>query len=174
MYVGVPVRPPDDALTSWSIERAAGEADLDRIAALEAASFSNPWTREMLARELQRTDVTRMYVLRSPDLGIIGFCTCWLILDEVHINSLAIDHTMRQKGLATMLLGHVLDDVAASGAAQATLEVRRSNVAALALYERLGFLVVAQRRGYYSKPDEDGLILWCHDLRGRAVAPPLP
>lgn len=157
---------------AWSIGRVSGDADLDKVAALEAAAFSNPWTRDMLARELQRTDVTRMYALRTPDRGVVGFCTCWLILDEVHINSLAIDQAVRRQGLATALLEHVLRDAIAAGAAQATLEVRRSNVAALALYDRMGFVVVAERRGYYSRPDEDGLILWCHDLTRRVVPPP--
>ena len=57
-----------------------------------------------------------------------------------------------------------LADASAAGALQATLEVRRSNVAALRLYERLGFDVAAVRPNYYTDPEEDGLILWRHDL----------
>ena len=67
---------------------------------------------------------------------------------------------MRGRGIATALLEHVLADVIGAGALQATLEVRRSNIAALRLYERLGFVVAAVRPKYYSDPDEDGLILW--------------
>lgn len=155
----------------WSIARLAGDDDLDRVAALEAASFSNPWTRDMLARELQHSDVTRMYVLKLPDRGIVAFCACWVIVDEAHINTLAVEHTMRRRGLATALLEHVLADVAAAGATQATLEVRRSNVAALGVYERLGFVIAAVRPKYYSQPVEDGLILWRHDLRVGSLDP---
>ena len=57
-----------------------------------------------------------------------------------------------------------MEDARAGGATRATLEVRASNAAALALYRRLGFVIAARRPGYYSKPDEDGLILWKEGL----------
>jgi ribosomal-protein-alanine N-acetyltransferase len=157
---------------SWSIARLGGEDELDRVAAIAAASFTTPWTRDMLARELRDSPVTRMYVLKFPREGIVAFCACWLVMDEVHINTLAVEESMRRQGLATALLEHVLEDVAAAGATQATLEVRRSNTAALQLYERLGFVVAAVRSNYYSLPEEDGLILWRHNLRGRAEPRP--
>ncbi len=150
---------------AWSISRLAGDAELDRVAALEATSFANPWTREMLARELRHSDVTRVYVVKLQDGRIAAFCACWLVVDEVHINTLAVEEAERRQGIATALLEHVLCDLAAAGATRATLEVRGSNVAALRLYERLGFTVAAVRPGYYSHPQEDALILWRHDLR---------
>jgi ribosomal-protein-alanine N-acetyltransferase len=150
----------------WSIGRLANDEELDRVADIEAASFSNPWTRDMLARELQHANITRIYVLKLADGGIAAFCACWLIIDEAHINTLAVEHSMRRQGLATALLEHVLADLAAEGARRATLEVRRSNTAALRLYERLGFVVAAVRPNYYSLPEEDGLILWRYDLQG--------
>jgi [ribosomal protein S18]-alanine N-acetyltransferase len=153
----------------WSIARLGGEDELDRVVAIEAASFSKPWTREMLARELRHAEVTRVYVLKFADGRIMAFCACWLVLDEVHVNTLAVDASVRRQGLATALLEHVLVDVIAAGARQATLEVRRSNTAALRLYERLGFVVAAVRPKYYSDPEEDGLILWRHDLREPAT-----
>ena len=149
----------------WSIARLANDEELDRVADIEAASFSNPWTRDMLARELQHANITRIYVLKLPDGGIAAFCACWLIIDEAHINTLAVEHSMRRQGLATALLEHVLAELAAEGALRATLEVRRSNTAALRLYERLGFVVAAVRPHYYSLPEEDGLILWRLDLQ---------
>ena len=152
----------------WSISRLAGDAELDRVAALEAASFANPWTREMLARELRHSDVTRVYVVKFQDGWIVAFCACWLVVDEVHINTLAVEEGERRKGIATALLEHVLADLAAAGATHATLEVRRSNAAALRLYERLGFAVAAVRTRYYNHPEEDALVLWRHDLRGEA------
>lgn len=161
-------------MDEWSIAPLAGGDDLDRVVALEAASFSNPWTREMLARELERPAVTRVFVLQTPALGIVGFCACWLVADEVHINSLAIDESMRRRGAATALLRRVLGDLAAAGARQATLEVRRSNAAALGLYRRFGFVVVAERHAYYTRPEEDALILWCHDLRRSQASPASP
>ncbi|MEN3339162.1 MAG: [ribosomal protein S18]-alanine N-acetyltransferase [Acidobacteriota bacterium] len=155
----------------WSINRLSGEEELDRVVAIEATSFSRPWTREMLSRELRHADVTRVYVLKLADGRVVAFCACWLVMDEVHINTVAVDAPMRRRGLATALLAHVLADVIAAGARQATLEVRRSNTAALRLYERLGFVVAAVRPKYYTDPEEDGLILWRHDLRAEPNLP---
>jgi [ribosomal protein S18]-alanine N-acetyltransferase len=135
-------------------------ATIDAIAALEAESFTNPWPRETLVWELRNSDVTRIHVLRNPEGDVIAFCVSWVIFDELHINTIAVAAAERRKGLATVLLKQVLAEAAAEGAGKATLEVRASNGAALALYERLGFRVTGQRPRYYTNPEEDALILW--------------
>ena len=141
------------------IERTLSEPDIDEIAAIEAATFSNPWTRAMYLRELQNPDVSFLYVLRM-DGQIIGFCSFWLVLDEIHINNLAIRHAYQGQRLGTALLTEVLRAGASRGAERATLEVRRSNAPARRLYESLGFEVAATRPNYYVSPPEDALILW--------------
>jgi [ribosomal protein S18]-alanine N-acetyltransferase len=146
------------------IERVAADADLEPILALEANAFTNPWPREMLARELAESPASRMYVLSTPERAAAGFCLCWLVIDELHINTVAVDGALRRQGLATRLIRHVIADAVRCGARRATLEVRRSNTAARALYERLGFVVCAERPRYYSNPDEDALILWRENL----------
>lgn len=146
------------------IERLGADGDLDPVVALEAASFTNPWSREALERELAESAVSRLYVLRTPDHGIAAFCLCWLIVDELHINTIAVDPAQRRRGLATELVRHALADAIGQGARRATLEVRRSNAAAIALYERLGFRICAVRPAYYTKPEEDALILWREGL----------
>jgi [ribosomal protein S18]-alanine N-acetyltransferase len=146
---------PDDVV----IERVSDSDDLDAVAALEAATFTNPWTREMLERELRQSDVARVYVLRLPNRRVAAFCACWVIYDEVHINTLAVDAALRRQGLATLLMERLLDEAAGEGARRAFLEVRRSNETARRLYERLGFTVTATRRNYYTQPDEDALVL---------------
>ena len=145
---------------NWIIERTLSNGDLDDIVAIETASFSNPWTRDMYVRELQNPDVSFLYVLRVPDEGIVAFCSFWLVLDEVHINNLAVRGEFRGRGVGTALLEHVLQAGASRGAERATLEVRRSNAPARRLYERLGFEVAATRPNYYVSPAEDALILW--------------
>jgi ribosomal-protein-alanine N-acetyltransferase len=135
-------------------------AAIDAIAALESESFSNPWSRHTLIWELKNSDVTRVHLLKDDSDRIVAFCLCWVIFDELHINTLAVDPAERRKGFATALLRHVIAETAAEGAEKATLEVRASNSAALALYARLGFRVTAQRPRYYTNPDEDALILW--------------
>jgi [ribosomal protein S18]-alanine N-acetyltransferase len=141
------------------IERVSDPADLDAVAALEAATFTNPWTREMLDRELQQSDVARVYVVRLPGCPVAAFCACWLVFDELHINTIAVDVRHRRKGLASALMRHLLADAAASGARRTFLEVRRSNEPAQRLYESLGFVVSGERRNYYTQPEEDALIL---------------
>ena len=98
------------------IERISDAADLDAVAALEAATFTNPWTREMLERELRQSDVARVYVVRLPGHRVAAFCACWLVYDELHINTLAVDASLRRQGLATALMRHLLADAARSGA----------------------------------------------------------
>jgi len=135
-------------------------ADIDAVAALEADSFTNPWPREQLVWELANSDVTRVFVLRDERGGVVAFCLCWVIFDELHINTLAVAPAERRQGRGTLLMRHVLAETWKEGARKATLEVRASNQAALALYERLGFRITATRPGYYTNPDEDALILW--------------
>jgi ribosomal-protein-alanine N-acetyltransferase len=142
------------------VERLAGEADLDAVVALEGLSFTNPWTREMLARELTPPTCARVYVLRLPGIPVAAFCACWVIADELHINTIAVDGAHRRRGLGRALMLHVLAEVALDGVRRATLEVRRSNEAAQRLYEGLGFGTAGVRQRYYTQPEEDALILW--------------
>lgn len=139
------------------------DADIDAIVALELQSFANPWPRETLVWELGNSDVTRMYLLRNDAGQVVAFCMCWIIFDELHINTLAVAPDERRKGLATLLIRRVLTEASKEGARKATLEVRASNTAALALYARFGFRVTATRPRYYTSPDEDALILWLEE-----------
>jgi [ribosomal protein S18]-alanine N-acetyltransferase len=90
---------------------------------------------------------------------VAGFCAFWKVIDQIHINNLAIHPRYRGRGLGRQLLARVLDDAAALGAAHATLEVRRSNDAARRLYEGAGFRLAGVRTSYYTNPIEDALIL---------------
>ena len=140
--------------------RLTDESAVDEIVALETASFTNPWSKDALLWEMRNSDVTRVYVARDDDGTLVAFCACWFIFDELHINTMAVAEDRRRQGIASALLRHVLEEARASGARMATLEVRESNTAALHLYESLGFRIVARRPRYYTKPDEDALILW--------------
>ena len=126
----------------------------------------------MLVRELRHSDVTRVYVVklrRRTDRRVLRMLAGHGRAAHQHACGRGLD---ARRGIATALLEHVLADVIGAGALQATLEVRRSNIAALRLYERLGFVVAAVRPKYYSDPDEDALILWRHDLREPAGGSP--
>ena len=151
---------PQAERPAFRIDRLDGESDLEGVLAVEAESFTNPWTREMYAWELQNRTVCHVYVVRTEDCPVAGFCAFWLVFDEIHINNVAIRPRLRGQGLGTALMRHVLAEARRLGARRATLEVRASNADALRLYERLGFYVAASRRHYYSHPVEDALILW--------------
>jgi ribosomal-protein-alanine N-acetyltransferase len=147
-----------------TIERLTRDADLDLVVSLEARCFTNPWSRDMLARQLAESQTTRVFVLRLPDVPVAAFCSCWFLVDELHVNTMVVDYPFRRRGLGLLLMQHVLTDAARSGVRRATLEVRESNVAARRLYERLGFTVTAKRPDYYTEPEEHALILWREDL----------
>ena len=148
----------------WRIEPLIDPKQIDDVLAIEEASFTNPWTREMYLAEMDNRGVSYCYLARDPDGGVVGFCSFWRVLDELHINNLAVKPESRRSGVATALLRYVLREGATLGAQRATLEVRQSNDPARLLYERFGFAVAGVRRAYYTKPVEDALVLWREGL----------
>lgn len=146
---------PEPSLFIERVCAPIASADRDAIIALEAGSFSNPWTADTFDVMLA-TPVSHVYVARL-DLSVVAFCACWVIEGDLHINTLAVNAGVRRRGIGSRLLTEVLSRTAAH---RSTLEVRRSNTAALGLYQALGFRVTAVRPQYYAHPEEDALILW--------------
>jgi [ribosomal protein S18]-alanine N-acetyltransferase len=153
-----------NAVTAWTIEPLASSAQIDDVVAIEQASFTNPWTREMYRAELENRGVSFCYLAKTVEGEVIGFCSFWRVVDELHINNLAVLPEHRRGGVATALLTAILCDGARMGATRATLEVRESNAPARRLYARLGFTVAGVRKGYYTKPVEDAILLWREGL----------
>jgi ribosomal-protein-alanine N-acetyltransferase len=120
----------------------------------------------MYLAELENRGVSYCFLAKDDSGRTAGFCSFWRVLDELHINNLAVAPPARRTGVATALLSRVLDEGARLGARRATLEVRRSNDAARLLYERFGFTIAGVRRAYYTKPVEDALVLWREGLEG--------
>jgi [ribosomal protein S18]-alanine N-acetyltransferase len=146
------------------IELLSSPSQIDDILAVEEASFTSPWTREMYLAELNNVGVSYFYLAKTEGHGVVGFCSFWRVLNELHVNNLAVLPAHRRSGIGTALLLKVLADGAKLGASRATLEVRRSNDAAQRLYEKFGFTVAGVRRLYYSSPPEDALVLWREGL----------
>ncbi len=124
---------------------------------LDQRCFGGLWSREQWCREL--ADPQRRGLGLWQDGRLVAMACAWLILDELHITLVAVDPTRRRQGLAQGLLRALLLHSYQLGATKATLEVGRSNRAALALYQSLGFQTAGVRRGYYSN-GEDALIQW--------------
>jgi len=142
-----------------TVERLATAADLDGVLAIEDASFNNPTTREWYEAELLRPEVCFIYVLRTDESPVAAFCAFWRVVDQIHINNLAVRPECRGRGLATRLLEAVMAEAVQMGVQSATLEVRRSNEPALRLYAKAGFVEAGVRRNYYTQPVEDALVL---------------
>jgi len=138
--------------------------DIDDVLAIEQASFTNPWTRSMYLAELENSAAAYCFLACDANRRAVGFCSFWLVLDELHINNLGVLPDVRRTGIGSSLLEFVLKKGSELGARRATLEVRRSNEVARLLYERFGFTVAGVRPAYYTKPVEDALILWREDV----------
>ena len=149
---------------AWHIVPMNSAEQIDAVLAIEETAFTNPWTREMYLAELENRGVSFCYLAADDRGQPVGFCSFWKVVDELHINNLAVLPAFRRSGVATALLTHVLERGSRLGAKRATLEVRRSNEAARQLYERFGFTVAGVRHGYYTQPVEDALVLWRESL----------
>jgi ribosomal-protein-alanine N-acetyltransferase len=134
------------------------EIDLAEVAAIEQKSYAFPWS-ENIFRDCLRVG----YTCRALDLAgqVIGYGVMSLGAGEAHILNVCVREEFRSVGFGRRLLEHMLERAAASGVAEAFLEVRPSNLSAIRLYQRLGFEQIGIRRGYYQAPDgrEDAIVL---------------
>lgn len=140
------------------------EHDLLEVVEIEQESRLSPWGWDAYHRELQSNDRGLMWVARldpHPDResALAGYIVGRLVVDELHINNVAVREGYRRTRIATALLSHLLVEAKGYQAVRAFLEVRAGNAAAQALYEGCGFFIVGRRRNYYSNPSEDALIM---------------
>ncbi len=132
-------------------------ADLDRVMELQRRAFTHPWTTEMVKKELTQDWST---VLLAQDAGkLLGISIFWLVHDELHLLNIATDPDHRQQGIARALLEATLASGRGHKCRIATLEVRRSNGPALALYKNHGFRPVGLRPNYYTDDREDAVVM---------------
>ncbi len=136
-------------------------ADLETVMVIERAAFKHPWSTELFARELEHDWSTVLVAEELSPAGprIVGFIIFWLVHDEIHVLNVATDPGERGRGIARTLLDACLAQGKAKGAHLATLEVRRSNDAALRLYDRYGFRRVGIRPNYYADEGEDAIVM---------------
>jgi ribosomal-protein-alanine N-acetyltransferase len=142
------------------------EEDLPAVRAIEAASFSNPWSDNTFRGEIQNTSISfPMVVVRRPgnpvvaDGEVVGYVIFWMIGDDVQVNNVAVRSDCRGLGLGDAMMRYAIAKVRGAGATFMTLEVRRSNTPAVTLYKKLGFEIMGMRKNYYTKPDEDAYVM---------------
>ena len=132
---------------------------LEELERLERICFSRPWSRKMLAEELNN-ECAAFLVAEEPATGkVAGYAGLLVVADEGYITNVAVFPEYRRRGVAGQLIA-VFDEFARGNRlAFLTLEVRPSNAPAIALYESFGFVEAGRRRNYYDLPKEDALIL---------------
>ena len=131
---------------------------LDEVAELERICFSTPWSRNMLAEELDNV-LSAFLVALDDDGRVVGYAGLQVVLDEGYITNVAVRPECRRNGIAAKLLQVFLDFAQANGLSFLTLEVRASNYGAIALYGERGFRSVGRRKNYYEHPKEDAIIM---------------
>ena len=130
--------------------------DVKAIALLEKECFASPWTEETLYEEL--VNPTAVFLVAKEEDRVIGYIGSNNILGEVFITNVAVLPDYRRKGVGSALLDGLIDICRENGALYLTLEVRKSNISAINLYEKKGFSSVGHRKNFYSNPTEDALI----------------
>lgn len=151
--------------------RPAAVHDLRRIAEIEAACFSAPWTLSAFRSLIHRQTVHILVAERDSGSGamerggqevpsdVLGYAVLWRAADEAELATLAVDPGFRGRGIAGSLLDHLIGVARADGVKSVFLEVRPSNEAALSLYRGRGFRELGVRRHYYDRPTEDAKVL---------------
>lgn len=142
--------------------------DLPRVLEIERESFRTPWPADAYAHELRENRLA-FYIVARVEEALVGYAGMWVILDEAHITTIAVDPRYRGQHIGERLLVGMIDAALERGARWVTLEVRRSNTTAQALYKKYGFREVGTRKGYYSDNREDAIVMWTGNLRDREV-----
>ena len=148
------LQPPEEGL----VLRPMRVSDVDQILKIEKSSFATPWQSQHFLHEIRENRWAVNLVVERHGL-VVGYACLWCIQDELKINNIAVLDAERRRGVGRWLLLCVLGDAIARGCRSATLEVRPSNEAALALYRVHGFVEIGRRKGYYAAEGEDAIVM---------------
>lgn len=133
------------------------ENDVPAVAFLERECFSSPWSEKSLRESLENEGAV---FLCAREGGILlGYIGASVVLDEAYVSDLAVSKAARQKGVGTKLLSCCERLCRERGCSFLSLEVRKSNAAAVALYQKAGFASVGERKNFYSSPRENAIIM---------------
>lgn len=140
--------------------------DLPSVISIERRSFSTPWSLAMFVLELSKPD--GICLAAEDETGLVGYLVCARYDRVWHLMNVAITTEQRRRGIATGLIESLFAETGSG--ARYTLEVRVSNLPAIAMYEGFGFRSAGRRRRYYRDNDEDAVIMWLAGSRVRARA----
>ncbi|MDF1597442.1 MAG: ribosomal protein S18-alanine N-acetyltransferase [Acidimicrobiia bacterium] len=134
--------------------------DVRAVSALERLVYPEPWSEGVFDDELAQPN--REYLVAVEGGEIVGYAGMMVILEDAHITTMSVAPAARGSGIAKRMMVQLIDLALATGAKHLTLEVRRSNESAQALYRKFGLAPVGVRKDYYL--NEDALIMWASDI----------
>ena len=157
---------PDDDTAELLVIEPMHRSHLARVMEIERTAYPKPWTEGVFADELSMQNRgSRYYLVALLGDRLVGYGGMIYMDDAAHITNVAVDVSMRRRGIATELLLDLSWEARRAGMKSLTLEVRESNVSAQSLYRRFGFVPVGVRAKYYENRD-DAIVMWCTDIQG--------
>ncbi|MFT7473294.1 MAG: ribosomal-protein-alanine N-acetyltransferase [Verrucomicrobiales bacterium] len=148
----------DSPALSTIVIREAELRDVHDIRAIDGGVYPTPWSEKLTIQQV--TGEGRVHLVAEEAGRLIGHGGIVILDGDAHISTIAVDPSHQRRGIGDVLMKHLLGAAASSGCAAVTLEVRASNEAAIALYERHGLVSSGVRPGYYGDDGEDALIMW--------------
>ena len=133
------------------------QSHVSAVAALEKICFSDPWSENSVASELQNK--LSLWLVAEEDGSVAGYIGSQTVMGETDMMNVAVHPDFRRRGIAEMLVKALAEELKKKESHCLTLEVRASNAPAIALYEKLDFSQIGRRKNYYRNPREDALIL---------------
>ena len=134
-----------------------GRPHVAQVAELEKMCFSDPWSEQSVASELD--NILALWYVALDDDRVVGYIGSQTVCGETDVMNIAVHPDYRRRGIGQILIEELIREISNLGSISLTLEVRASNAPALALYEKMGFAQVGLRKNYYRNPKEDALIL---------------
>ena len=138
-------------------------ADVEAVARIERRCYPTPWNPNAYYTELSNRSAS--YFVARAEGQVVGYAGMWVIMDEAHITTIAVEPEHRGLKIGERLLVALLEDAIYRGGSRASLEVREHNVVAQNLYRKYLFRDAAIRKNYYSDNNENALVMWVDDIR---------
>ncbi len=130
---------------------------LGQMAALEQVCFSCPWSKTMLAGELENPHAR--YIVAEDGGEVLGYMGMYIVEDQGFVSNIAVSPHVRRQGIASELMREQICYACDNGVREIMLEVRASNTSAIELYKRFGFFCAGMRPRYYERPTEDAILM---------------
>lgn len=148
-------------MISFSI-RQMENRDLERVVEIDQSCFTLPWSLTSYQFEIRRSKISRCWVAEVNVDGndlVVGMIVAWVVVDEMHIGTVAVDADYRRLGIASTFMETVHQQAKDEGLTKVFLEVRKGNLPAQSLYHKFGYEIAGVRKGYYADNHEDALLM---------------